>query len=104
MSRQGLTHRQQCFCDEYLLDLNGTQAAIRAGCKPRTANRTAAKWLSNPVIRSNIDAAMAARAERTRITADRVLRELATVGFSRIADYAVDDAGDLSLRPDADPD
>jgi len=76
MRSDKLTAKQREFINEYLVDLNATQAAIRAGYSPKTANRTAAKWLSKAVIQDAIQKAMNKRAERVEMTADNVLNEL----------------------------
>jgi phage terminase small subunit len=96
-----LTPKQQRFVDEYLIDLNATQAYIRAGYKARGAEANSARLIANDKVRSKIDAAKAARAKRTGVTADRVLRELARIGFSDIGHYVVDDAGRLELAESA---
>lgn len=82
--RRAMTPKQQRFVDEYLIDLNATQAAIRAGYSARTAHATGHENLSKPEIAAAIQAAMDERAKRTEITADRVLQELAKIGFSDI--------------------
>lgn len=79
-----LTDRQARFVEEYLVDLNGTQAAIRAGYSPRTANEQASRLLANVSVQEAVSEAQAKRSERTGITADRVLSELAKLGFSDI--------------------
>ncbi|MFG1206907.1 terminase small subunit [Xanthobacter flavus] len=76
-----LTKKQAEFVREYLVDLNATQAAIRAGYSKRTARFMAAENLAKPNIAAAVEAAMAERAARTEITADRVLRELAKLAF-----------------------
>lgn len=76
-----MTDKQKRFCEEYLVDLNATQAAIRAGYSPKTANEQGARLLTNVSVRARIDAAMAAQSKRTGVTADRVVRELARIGF-----------------------
>lgn len=76
MQSDKLTVKQQMFVKEYLIDLNATQAAIRAGYSSRTANRTAAKWLSKAVIQEAIKKAMDKRATRIELSADMVLSEL----------------------------
>ena len=80
--------RQRQFCEEYLIDLNATQAAIRAGYKEKFAHTNAPKLLQNTTIKAKIDELMAARAKRTEISQDRVLKELAIIAFSNAADYA----------------
>ncbi|SEI98662.1 phage terminase small subunit [Azotobacter beijerinckii] len=79
-----LTPKQQRFVDEYLIDLNATQAAIRAGYSEKTAKIIAAQNLSKLNIRIAIDGRMKDRERRTEITQDRVLQELAKIGFSDI--------------------
>lgn len=79
-----LTPKQQRFVEEYLVDLNATQAAIRAGYSERTARQIGDENLSKPDIASAIKAAMAERSERTEITQDMVLSELAKIGFADI--------------------
>lgn len=69
-----LTAKQQRFVEEYLLDLNGKQAAIRAGYSRKTAEVQASRLLSNAKVAAAIAAAQAARSERTEITADMVLQ------------------------------
>lgn len=76
-----MTPKQEAFVREYLIDLNATQAAIRAGYSAHTANEQGARLLANVSVRSALDEAMRERAERTQITADRVLQELARVAF-----------------------
>lgn len=71
-----MTPRQALFIREYLVDLNATQAAIRAGYKAHSAEVHASRLLSKANIRRAVDTAMARRAARTDITADRVLMKL----------------------------
>lgn len=68
-----LTPKQAAFCREYLVDLNGTQAAIRAGYSKKTANEQAAQLLAKLSISAVIQKAMDERAKRTEIDADYVL-------------------------------
>src|ERR1035437_3654608 len=89
----GLTAKQDRFVQEFLVDLNATQAAIRAGYSPKTARVMAAENLTKPDIARAIEAAMVARADRLRITQDRALDELSTLAFSDISHYVVDDKG-----------
>ena len=70
-----LTPKQQRFVEEYLVDLNGTQAAIRAGYSAKTAQEQSSRLLSNVMVRNAISAERQVQLERTEITADRVLRE-----------------------------
>lgn len=70
-----LTPRQARFVDEYLIDLNATQAAIRAGYSAKTALQQGPRLLGNVGVAEAIAAAQAKRAERTRVEADWVLRQ-----------------------------
>lgn len=79
-----LTPKQQTFVDEYLIDLNATQAAIRAGYSSNRASEIGYQLLHKTTVRAAIDAAQAKRSERTEITQDMVLRELAKIGFADI--------------------
>ena len=76
-----MTPRQQRFVDEYLIDLDGRHAAIRAGYAASDANNRACRMLKMPAIADAIAAAMAARSRRTGITPERVLEELARIAF-----------------------
>jgi phage terminase small subunit len=75
------TPRQARFVEEYLIDLNATQAAIRAGYSAKRADAIGYELLRKPEIQEAIQAAMDARSRRTGITADRVLDELRKVAF-----------------------
>lgn len=83
-----LTAKQQRFCDEYLIDLNATQAAIRAGYKETTAYSMGQRLLKNVEVQNKIQQRKQDRMERTEITQDMVIRELALIAFSNAADYA----------------
>ncbi len=86
--KRELTAKQRVFVEEYLVDLNATQAAIRAGYSKKTAQRIGSENLSKPLVAEAIQKAMEKRSERTEITADAVLEELAKLGFSNMKDYA----------------
>ena len=79
-----LTAKQQRFVDEYLIDLNATQAAIRAGYSEKTARSISNENMTKPDIQAAIEKGMQARSGRVEITQDMVLRELAKIGFSDI--------------------
>ena len=76
-----MTGKQNRFVEEYLIDLNATQAAIRAGYSPKTANEQGARLLANASIRAAVDKAEAERSRRTGINQDRVIREIAKLAF-----------------------
>jgi hypothetical protein len=71
-----MTPRQKRFLDEYLVDLNATQAAVRAGYSARTANEQGARLLAKASVAEAVQSAQAARSERLQITQDDVLRGL----------------------------
>ena len=70
------THKQQCFVEEYLIDLNATQVAIRAGYSEKTANEQGSRLLANVSVAAAIEEAMAERSERTKVTQDYVLETI----------------------------
>ena len=71
--------KQSRFCEEYLIDMNATQAAIRAGYSARTARQIGDENLTKPDIAAAVAAGMAARSQRTAITQDKVLADLEAV-------------------------
>lgn len=83
-----LTPKQERFCEEYLIDLNATQAAIRAGYSANTANEQGAQNLAKLSIQEKITELKAERSQRTEITQDRVVKELAAMAFAKATDYA----------------
>lgn len=82
-----LTAKQQRFCDEYLIDLNATQAAIRAGYSNKRASEQAYQLLHKTTVQEYICKRKQDRVERTEITQDMVLKELAVIAFSNATDY-----------------
>ena len=97
-----MTKKQKRFIEEYLIDLNATQAAIRAGYSPKTAKDIGCENLAKPNISDAIDKAMAERSRRTGINQDRILLELARIGLAKITDVVDPDTG--KIRPDASED
>lgn len=83
-----LTAKQIRFVDEYLVDFNATQAAIRAGYSPKTAAAAAARLLRNVNIQAEIARRQKDLQRRTEVTQDRVVKELARVAFADATDYA----------------
>ena len=94
-----LTDKQEMFCREYLIDLNATQAAIRAGYSDKTANRTASENLSKPDIQNRIADLKSQRNEQVNIDASYVLRRLVEIDQMDVLDIVRDD---LSLKPVTD--
>lgn len=88
-----LSDRQQRFVDEYLIDLNATQAAIRAGYSPNGAKVQAVRLLSNANVAAAVARGKAKAGTKLEITRDRVLKELARIAFSdlrRVVDFGPD--------------
>lgn len=93
-----LTPKQEAFVREYLIDLNGTQAAIRAGYSPKTANEQAAQLLAKLSISEAVRAAQAERAEKCEISALWVLQEaMATYRAARDLDKLSEAVSALKL-------
>lgn len=82
-----LTPKQVRFVDEYLVDFNATQAAIRAGYSPKTAAAAAARLLRNVNIQAEIARRQKDLQRRTEVTQERVVMELARVAFADATDY-----------------
>ncbi|MDO4174543.1 MAG: terminase small subunit [Eubacteriales bacterium] len=95
-----MTEKQKRFVEEYLIDLNATQAAIRAGYSPKTAQEQGSQNLSKLMV--PIAKAKAERSRRTGISQDRVIQELARIAFVNAAD--VIDVEDASVVADASRD
>lgn len=96
-----ITKKQKLFIEEYLIDLNATQAAIRAGYNPESAGSIGSENLKKPEIKTRIDIAMAERSKRTGINQDRVLMELAKLAFVNAND--VIDTETATLKSNATP-
>ena len=89
-----LTPKQQRFTEEYLVDLNATQAAIRAGYSAKTAEQQGYRLLTNVQVSAGIAAAQQERSKRTQIDADWLLRRLADEAEADLADLYTE-AGEL---------
>ncbi|MGY4333214.1 phage terminase small subunit [Bradyrhizobium sp. LB7.2] len=93
-----LTAREAAFVREYLIDLNQTKAAIRAGYSAKSANVQAVEVMARPLVKAAIDAAMAARSEETKIDAAWVLQRLAIEAEADLADLYDDDNNLLPVK------
>ena len=94
-----LSPKRARFASEFLVDCNATQAARRAGYSPKTAKQQGQRLLTSVDVQEALREAQQARSERTRITADRVLHELAAVAFARLSDVCTWSAAGPRLRP-----
>jgi phage terminase small subunit len=82
-----LTAKQKRFANEYIIDLNATQAAIRAGYTSKYANTNANKLLQNTALAEYIQGLMDERSRRTLVTQDKVVNELANIAFADISSF-----------------
>ena len=86
-----LTDKQRTFCNEYVIELNATNAAIKAGYSEDSARSTASHLLDDPDVGAYIGQLQEEKFFRLRITADAVLAELAKIGFAEFEDFVEDD-------------
>ena len=99
-----LTDKQRRFCEEYIVDLNATQAAIRAEYSEKTAYSMGQRLLKKVEAREYIKQLKEERKERTQIEADRVIYELSLIAFSNAADYAAVVEKELTIEgPEGEP-
>lgn len=93
-----LNPKQKRFCEEYIVDLNRTQAAIRAGYSEATAGQIGHELLKKPEVEMYIAALQSQRSKRIQLSADRVLEELGRIAFSNIVDVVEADKNGLVIR------
>ena len=95
-----MTTKQRLFIQEYLIDLNATKAAIRAGYSKKRASEIGYQLLQKTTVQAEIQEAMKEREQRTEITQDRVLRELAIIAFADMKNYVeIDEYGGVKIIP-----
>lgn len=94
-----LSDKQARFVEEYLIDLNATQAAIRAGYSTKYADRKGHELIENNRVSEEISKAMAERSRRTGVNQDRIIQELAKMAFVNIDDIFDFEKG--KIKPDA---
>ena len=82
-----MNEKQKGFCKQYLIDLNATQAAIRAGYSARNSDKIGSQLLGKTRVAAEIQRLMTLRGKRLDITADRVLQEIAKLSFSNLQDF-----------------
>ena len=97
-----LTEKQRRFVDEYLIDLNATQAAIRAGYSVKTAREQGSQNLTKLNVQQAISEKMAERSRRTGVNQDRIVLELAKIAFVNATD--VIDSEDATIKAGATAD
>lgn len=99
MKKRGIPPKRKRFAQEYIIDLNKTQAAIRAGYSKKTAYCQGQRLSKNVEVKKYIEKLIKARTERTKITQDKVLREMYHLGFSNIKNYIqASTAGFISFK------
>lgn len=95
-----LSVRQKEFCEQYIIDLNATKAAIRAHYSAASARQVASQLLSKHYIQHYIAELMEKRGQRTSATADNVVNELKSLAFSNIKNIASwDETGKVTVVP-----
>lgn len=100
---KGLTPKQAAFCEEYLIDLNATQAAIRAGYSGKTARSQAQRMLTNVDIKNEVLRLMGNRSDEVTVTAAQVLKEFVALAFydiRKIAAVSINCPADIAKLPD----
>lgn len=98
---QALKPKRERFIDEYLIDFNATQAAIRAGYSPRSAQGSSSRLLSNAMVQAELAKRRAAQSDATGQKALRVRAELERIGYADLGDIweADSEPGKLRLKP-----
>src|SRR5437868_5159818 len=96
-----LTRRQEVFAAEFLVDLNATQAALRAGYSPTSAAEQGSRLLTHEEVAAIIERGIAQRIVRVGMRQDEVLRELSLLAHSRIDHYTFDSDGFVTLTEGA---
>ncbi len=94
----GLTAKLKAFVDEYLIDMNASQAAIRAGYSSKTANATGQKVLLIPTVKTLVNAALVKRSETTGIDAEWVLRKLGAIFTADVLDIISENGAYKPIR------
>jgi len=97
-----MTDKQKRFVEEYLIDLNATQAAIRAGYSPDTAEQIGHQQLKKTSVANAIAIEQAKRSKRTGVSQDRVVRELAKIAFANLTDVVNTFDGSVIASADRD--
>lgn len=98
VAEKKMTAKQQRFCDEYLIDLNATQAAIRAGYSEKTANEQGSRLLTKVSVKEYIEKRMAEKEKNLIADQDEVLRYLTAVlrGESESEEIVIENIGDFT--------
>ena len=98
MANTKLTNKQKMFIQEYLVDLNASAAARRAGYSARTSNRAASENLRRPHVQAALQEALKEREKRLEVTQDMVVKQLAKVAFHDLKDVVTWENGRITIR------
>jgi phage terminase small subunit len=101
---RGLNPKQRAFVRQYLIDHDATNAARRAGYSVKNADVVGPRLLGHVGVAAAIEKAEARLAAQLEMTALDVRRELAIIGRSNVADYRIDERGNVALAPGVSPD
>jgi len=99
MAKKKLTDKQETFCKEYILDLNATQAAIRAGYSEKTAKEIGSENLTKPNIQERVQKLKAKRSEKLEITSESVLQELYNWAYGDFTEFMELSLSELKVLP-----
>lgn len=99
-----LTDKQKVFINEYVVDFNGTRAAIKAGYSKNTARMIATENLSKPYIREAIDKLVNELNEQCRIKRERIINEIASIAFDDASNYLEFTENGIKLKNSVDVD
>lgn len=96
--KQSAKRRYEMFCRAYLLDMNASKAAIAAGYSKNGASVTGSQLLAKPMVQARISELVAKKAQKIDLSSDRILEEIARLGYANMLDYMrVDDDGEFVL-------
>jgi phage terminase small subunit len=98
LPREGMTARQQAFVREYLVDLNGTQAAIRAGYSKNCAQEIACENLTKPIISNAVKAEIARRKEEQESLRYATTEEMRRLAFSDMGEFVTWDQSGVKIK------
>ena len=99
-TKRDITDRQRRFAEHYVVHCNGSEAALHAGYGKTSARKRASELLRNPDVAGYISRLQARRIERTEVTADRVVSELAAIAFADVREVMeLDDSGRVVMKP-----
>lgn len=93
-----LTDKQKAFCQEYIIDFNAAQSAIRAGYSKDTAKQIGARLLSNVYLQGEVNKQLDERTQRVEVKQDRIVYELAKLAFADLGNYVSVDSSGVTVK------